>query len=242
MRGSGSSGAGSSACVHAVALEQLVRRRPGRGAGHRDLRRGPVERAAAMAADARCCGRARTSTRSCEEVDAVWVCTWTAAHQAVVAAAAQAGRAVFCEKPLAPDAGGLRGRRRAARAGAPPGRSRAPARAGVPGSTPSLVASGRYGRPLVAVLRDDQYFPIQGMYGSDVARRRRARPAAGTLIEHSIHDIDVLRWILGDPDVGARRRPRRASGTPASTTSRRSRFRYPDGGAGTSWSASGTRS
>src|SRR5436190_2128012 len=36
-------------------------------------------------------------------VDAVWVCTWTAAHLAAVEAAVDAGRPVFCEKPLGPD-------------------------------------------------------------------------------------------------------------------------------------------
>ena len=37
------------------------------------------------------------------ECDAVYVCTWTAAHAIPVMAAAEAGRAVFCEKPLAVD-------------------------------------------------------------------------------------------------------------------------------------------
>ena len=36
-------------------------------------------------------------------VDVVWVCTWTAAHLEAVEAAADAGRPVFCEKPLGPD-------------------------------------------------------------------------------------------------------------------------------------------
>ena len=34
-------------------------------------------------------------------VDAVYVCTWTSEHAALVEQAAGAGRAVFCEKPLA---------------------------------------------------------------------------------------------------------------------------------------------
>jgi predicted dehydrogenase len=67
-----------------------------------------------------------------------------------------------------------------------------------------LVHSGRYGRPLAAVLRDDQYFPIQGVYASSW-RADPSRAGGGTLIEHSIHDVDLLRWILGDPvDVSAR--------------------------------------
>jgi predicted dehydrogenase len=132
-----------------------------------------------------------------EAVDVVWVCTWTAAHAEVVRAAADRGRPVFCEKPLAPTyaacldvAADLR---------------RVPHQVGlvlryapVFRTAAELVASGRYGRPLAVILRDDQYFPIQGMYGS--TWRGDARKAGGgTLIEHSIHDVDVLRRLLGDP-------------------------------------------
>jgi predicted dehydrogenase len=59
-----------------------------------------------------------------------------------------------------------------------------------------LVADGRYGRPLATVLRDDQYFPIQGFYAS-AWRADVAKAGGGTLLEHSIHDVDVLRWVLG---------------------------------------------
>jgi predicted dehydrogenase len=42
------------------------------------------------------------------------------------------------------------------------------------------------------------------MYGSDW-RADVARAGGGTLLEHSIHDVDVLRWLLGDPaSVSAR--------------------------------------
>jgi predicted dehydrogenase len=61
-----------------------------------------------------------------------------------------------------------------------------------------LVHSGRHGRPMALVLRDDQYFPIQGMYGS-TWRNDVGKAGGGTLIEHSIHDLDVIHWILGAP-------------------------------------------
>ncbi len=60
-----------------------------------------------------------------------------------------------------------------------------------------LVTGGSLGRPLAAVLRDDQYWPIQGQYGS-TWRGDVALAGGGTLLEHSIHDLDVLRWVLGD--------------------------------------------
>ena len=39
--------------------------------------------------------------------DAVFVCTWTAAHRDAVLAAAARGMPVFCEKPLATDLAGV---------------------------------------------------------------------------------------------------------------------------------------
>ncbi|MBV8952294.1 MAG: Gfo/Idh/MocA family oxidoreductase, partial [Actinobacteria bacterium] len=125
-----------------------------------------------------------------EAVDVVWVCTWTAAHAAAVRAAVVAGRPVFCEKPLAPTlveceavAADLR---------------RVPHQVGlvlryapVFRTAGELLRSGRFGAPLAAVLRDDQYFPIQGIYGS-TWRGDVSKAGGGTLIEHSIHDVDVL--------------------------------------------------
>jgi predicted dehydrogenase len=130
-------------------------------------------------------------------VDVVWICTWTAAHLEAVEAAAARGIPVFCEKPLAPNI--------AACEAVSAALERVPHQVGlvlrfapVFAAAAELVGSGRYGRPLTTILRDDQYFPIQGMYGS-TWRKDREAAGGGTLIEHSIHDVDVLRWILGDP-------------------------------------------
>jgi predicted dehydrogenase len=46
------------------------------------------------------------------------------------------------------------------------------------------------------VFRDDQYIPIQGQYASDW-RGDPARAGRGALLEHSIHDLDILHWLLG---------------------------------------------
>jgi predicted dehydrogenase len=130
-------------------------------------------------------------------VDVVWVCTWTAAHLDAVEQAVDAGKPVFCEKPLGPDL------ETAEKVAALLGR--VPHQVGlVLRSSPvfqqaaAIIASGEYGRPLASTLRDDQYFPIQGFYGS-TWRKDVARAGGGTLIEHSIHDVDVLHWLLGDP-------------------------------------------
>src|SRR3954452_11749278 len=46
---------------------------------------------------------ASTEDEVLDASDAVYVCTWTAEHQRLVAAVAERGLAVFCEKPLAVD-------------------------------------------------------------------------------------------------------------------------------------------
>ena len=108
------------------------------------------------------------------------------------------GLPVFCEKPLAPTLADCRAIADAL--------SRVPHQVGlvlrhaaVFRNVAEAVHSGRYGKPMALVLRDDQYFPIQGMYGS-TWRSDVAKAGGGTLIEHSIHDLDVINWILGPPE------------------------------------------
>jgi predicted dehydrogenase len=159
-------------------------------------------------------------------VDAVWVCTWTAAHLAAVEAAADAGLPVFCEKPLGTD---LVGAEKVAAA-----LERVPHQVGlvlrwspVFANAARIIESGEFGRPLATILRDDQYFPIQGFYGS-TWRKDVAHAGGGTLIEHSIHDIDVLRWLLGDPvEVSARTASR--FGHPGIEDTAAVTFAYADG-------------
>lgn len=132
-------------------------------------------------------------------VDVVWICTPTAGHLPLAEAAADAGRAVLCEKPLGRD---LAEAERVVAA-----LERVPHRVGlVLRCAPVFLAlrdeltSGRHGRPMAAVFRDDQWFPLGGMYGS-TWRADAEQAGAGTLIEHSIHDVDLLRWCLGEATV-----------------------------------------
>jgi len=132
-----------------------------------------------------------------DAVDVVWVCTWTANHLGAVRAAVERGRAVMCEKPLAPTLAECE-EVAALLARVPHQVGLVLRHAPVFAAAAAAIASGTHGRPLAAILRDDQYFPIQGQYRSEW-RADVARAGGGTLLEHSIHDVDVLRWILGDP-------------------------------------------
>lgn len=129
--------------------------------------------------------------------DAVYVCTWTSEHARLVDAACERGLAVFCEKPLAFDAP------------AAAAMAERVAEAGVINqvglvlrSSPAfalltaLASDPDAGRVMSVVFRDDQYIPTQGMYASDW-RGDRTRAGAGTLLEHAIHDLDILEHSFG---------------------------------------------
>jgi len=140
-----------------------------------------------------------------ERCDVVWVCTPTAAHRGAVDAALAAGRAVFCEKPLATDLAGAQALVDAALASGVPAQSGLVLRsAPVFRALRGLVQGGALGRPMAAVFRDDQYFPIQGTYGSKW-RADVEQAGGGCLIEHSIHDVDILRFCFGEVERVAAR-------------------------------------
>jgi predicted dehydrogenase len=194
-------GCGFIGTVHSFALRQLS------DAGLVDARVTGTfdpepDRAAALAGHHDACAYADLDSLL-DAVDVAWVCTWTAAHHEVVEAAASRGLAIFCEKPLAPTLPECEAIATIL--------ERVPHQVGlvlrhapVFRAIADAVASGRYGAPMATILRDDQYFPVQGIYASEW-RADVARAGGGTLIEHSIHDVDVLRWILGDPaEVAAR--------------------------------------
>ena len=129
--------------------------------------------------------------------DAVYVATWTSEHPRLVGMAADAGKPVFCEKPLAVDLPSARAMTDIVEA------------AGIVNQvglvlrrSPAFrwmrhqVRGGAIGDPMTLIFRDDQYIPTQGMYGS--TWRGDARYAgSGTLLEHSIHDVDLIDWIVG---------------------------------------------
>ena len=143
------------------------------------------------------CTAASTLDEALDAADVVWVCTPTSSHPGIVAAACERGLAVFCEKPLAPTLA------ESEELVATVTAAGVPAQVGlVLRSAPVFVRlhealqDGANGPVMSAVLRDDQFFPIQGHYGS-TWRADRAVAGGGALIEHSIHDLDVLSWLLG---------------------------------------------
>jgi predicted dehydrogenase len=130
-------------------------------------------------------------------VDAVFVCTPTVHHAAIVADVAAAGRHLFCEKPLAMSLAEARAMQDAVR------------RAGVRAQIGlvlrfsaiywlmrDLLRDPDLGAPMAVVFRDDQCFPIRGLHDTGWRADRR-QTAGGTLIEHGVHDLDLLTWLFG---------------------------------------------
>ena len=132
-----------------------------------------------------------------ERSDAVYVCTWTSEHEPNVLKVAEAGRAVFCEKPLGTD---LTSATRIVEAVETAGVINQVGL--VLRNSPvfhllrHLIHLEEAGPAMSVIFRDDQFLPVQGRYGS-TWRSDVDKAGAGVLIEHSIHDIDLLEWMYG---------------------------------------------
>ncbi|MBI4830645.1 MAG: Gfo/Idh/MocA family oxidoreductase [Candidatus Lindowbacteria bacterium] len=132
------------------------------------------------------------------KIDTVFICTPTKSHPELVAAAAKRGLNIFCEKPLARTLSEAREMRLTVeRAGVRNQVGLVLRFSPVYNVIRQLLSDPSLGRPMAVIFRDDQYFPIQGIYGS-TWRGDVDVSGGGALIEHSIHDVDILRWLFGE--------------------------------------------
>jgi predicted dehydrogenase len=156
----------------------------------------------ARASGSTVCG---TEEQVLDECDAVYVCTWTAEHPRLVAAAAERGLPVFCEKPLAINLEAVREMAEIVeRAGVVNQVGLVLRHSPAFGLLKALAADPASGRAMSVVFRDDQFIPVQGSYRS-TWRGDVTKAGAGTLLEHSIHDLDMLEHVLGPvAEVSAR--------------------------------------
>ena len=130
-------------------------------------------------------------------IDAVWICTPTAMHRQACIAAARAGKHIFCEKPLAMTAA------EASEMAAAIKTSGVTSQVGlvlrfspVYNVIKAMFKEPDAGILLSITMRDDQDFPTRGAHAS-AWRNDASLTAGGTLIEHSVHDFDLLTWMFG---------------------------------------------
>lgn len=131
------------------------------------------------------------------EINTVYVCTPTFNHVALARNVLGRGKALFCEKPLAFNAHDARTMRDAAKAAGVTHQVGLVMRfSPVITVTRDLLNEPASGRPMTCVMVDDQFFPIQGHYAS-TWRGDVKLVGAGTLLEHAIHDVDILISYFG---------------------------------------------
>lgn len=147
------------------------------------------------------------------DINTALICTPTRYHAELVDAAAARGLHLFCEKPLAMTCS------EAATMVQTVERTGVKSQIGlvlrfsaVYAVMRELMRDPRAGGPLAAVFRDDQCFPIRGIHASPW-RADRTVTAGGTLIEHGVHDLDLLTWLFG-PVVRLRAWERNHAGYP----------------------------
>lgn len=128
--------------------------------------------------------------------DAVFICTWTSDHEERVRRAVEAGVAIFVEKPLSTDLDGAR-RVTELLAGTTHQVGLVLRRSPAYGLVQSILEdTDRNGRVFSAMFRDDQVLPTGGRYAS-AWRADADKAGSGVLLEHSIHDVDLLDRLLG---------------------------------------------
>ncbi len=133
-----------------------------------------------------------------DNIDTVYITTPTLYHKELVCKAAAAGKNVFCEKPLYINYEGAK------EMAAEIEKAKIVSGVGlVLRFSPTLnfilekINTPDIGRPIFFSIRDDQCLPIKGLHHT-TWRVNEEESGGGTLIEHSIHDIDLFSWLFGN--------------------------------------------
>jgi predicted dehydrogenase len=130
-------------------------------------------------------------------IDAIWICTPTAMHRQICIAAARAGKHIFCEKPLAMTAAEASEMAAAIKASGVISQVGLVLRfSPVYNVVKAMFEEDGVGKLLSVTMRDDQDFPTRGTHAS-AWRNDPSLTAGGTLIDHSVHDFDLLTWMFG---------------------------------------------
>jgi 1,5-anhydro-D-fructose reductase (1,5-anhydro-D-mannitol-forming) len=128
-------------------------------------------------------------------IDVVYIATTNERHRAETIAAAKAGVHVLCEKPLATTLADARAMADACEeAGVALATNHHLRNSAVHGTMRDLIKAGRIGRPLSARVVHAGYLPPH-LHGW---RLKDPVAGAGAILDLTVHDADLLRFILDD--------------------------------------------
>ncbi len=129
------------------------------------------------------------------DIDAIYISTTNELHLEQALAAAQAGKHVLCEKPLALNSVDARKIVAACKkAGVVMGTNHHLRNAGSHRAMRDAISAGRIGKPLAARVFHSVYLPehLQGW------RITRPEAGGGVVLDITVHDADTLRFVLSD--------------------------------------------
>lgn len=129
------------------------------------------------------------------DVDAVLIASPPFLHRPMVEAAAQAGKHIFCEKPMAPSVADCDAMiHHIEKAGVKFQIGHVCRFHATHSKVRELVASGKYGSPIAMLVHR-----IGGKWGAHHPHWRRKRAlCGGVLMEVNAHEIDFMRFVCGD--------------------------------------------
>ena len=131
-------------------------------------------------------------------VEAVYISTTDERHCVETIAAAAAGVNILCEKPLATNLADARDMVAACKsAGVVLATNHHLRNGAVAAAMREVIRAGRIGRPLTARVVHAGYLP-EHLHGW---RLRDPKAGAGAILDLTVHDADLLRFILGDEPV-----------------------------------------
>jgi 1,5-anhydro-D-fructose reductase (1,5-anhydro-D-mannitol-forming) len=129
------------------------------------------------------------------DIDVVYISTTNEHHEALTIAAAERGKHVLCEKPLALSLPGAQAMLEACRAaGVVLGTNHHLRNAATHRAIRSLIEQGAIGMPLAARVFHAVHLPshLQGW------RIDRPEAGGGVILDITVHDADTLRFVLND--------------------------------------------
>ena len=133
-----------------------------------------------------------------DKVDVIYVCTPTSKHTDIVKAAAEAGKAIYCEEPLANSCPQARTLMAVTQdANVPSGSGLLLRYDPFILYAKQILKKHDFGKPMLAHIRADHQYSKEY---DNLNRWRGERQIAGggTLSEHCVHDIDILLWFFGE--------------------------------------------